>query len=131
MGDRQLISSGSPFEPAVGFSRAVRVGPNVFVAGTAPVMPGGADPPQDAYGQATRCLAIIEQALREAGAELRHVVRTTTYLATVDAYEGLARAHGEVFGGSRPASTIVVVAGLLDPRWLVELSADAVIDDEA
>ena len=131
VGERRLIASGSPFEPVVGFSRALRVGANVFVAGTAPVMPGGAEPPSDAYGQATRCLEIIEAALREAGAELRHVVRTTVYLTSGDAYEGVARAHGEAFGDIRPAATMVVVAGLLDPRWLVEISADAVIDGGA
>jgi enamine deaminase RidA (YjgF/YER057c/UK114 family) len=123
---RRLVSSGSPFEPVVGFSRAVRAGANVFVAGTAPVMPDGADPPQDAHGQAVRCLEIIRAALVEAGADLRDVVRTTVYLTSVDAYEGVARAHGEVFGDIRPASTMVVVAALLDPRWLVEISADAV-----
>jgi enamine deaminase RidA (YjgF/YER057c/UK114 family) len=126
---RRLISSGSPFEPAVGFSRAVRVGANVFVAGTAPVMPGGAEPPPDAHGQAVRCLEIIETALTEAGANLRDVVRTTVYLTSVDAYEGVARAHGEVFGAIRPASTMIVVAALLDPRWLVEISADAVTEE--
>ncbi len=125
--DRRRIPSGSPFEPVVGFSRAVRVGSMIFVSGTAPIMPGGADPPADAYGQARRCLEIIGEALVEAGARFEDVVRTTTYLTTLDAYEGAARAHGEVFGAIRPASTMVVVAALLHPRWLVEMSADAVI----
>jgi enamine deaminase RidA (YjgF/YER057c/UK114 family) len=126
--ERRLIASGSPFEPSVGFSRAVVVGSNVFVSGTAPIMPGGADPPPDAYGQARRCLEIVGAALEEAGAGFEAVVRTTTYLTTLDAYEGVARAHGEVFGTIRPASTMVVVSALLDPRWLVEISVDAVID---
>lgn len=130
MTERALVSSGSPYEPTMGFSRAVRVGPNVFVAGTSPIMPGVADPPTDAYGQATRCLEIIRDALEEARASLRHVVRTTVYLTGVEASEGVGRAHGEVFGQIRPASTMVVVARLLDPRWLVEISADACIHDE-
>jgi enamine deaminase RidA (YjgF/YER057c/UK114 family) len=114
----------------MGFSRAVRVGANVFVAGTSPIMPDGADPPPDAYGQAKRCLEIIGGALEEAGAGVHHVVRTTVYLTELDASEGVGRAHGEVFGEVRPASTMVVVNRLLDARWLVEISVDAVIDDE-
>lgn len=127
---RQLVSSGSPYEPTIGFSRAVRLGANVFVAGTSPIMPDGGDPPSDAYGQAKRCLEIIGSALEEAGAALPHVVRTTIYLTSVDASEGVGRAHGEVFGDVRPASTMVVVSRLLDRRWTVEISADAVIDDD-
>lgn len=127
MTERSLISSGSPFEPSIGFSRAVRVGDQVFVSGTSPVMPGGADPPADAYGQAMRCLEIIRDALERAGASMTDVVRTTTYLTHITAWEGVAKAHGEIFGEIRPASTMVVVSQLLDPRWLVELSADAVI----
>lgn len=127
MSDRTLISSGSPYEPTIGFSRAVRVGQNVFVSGTAPVMPDGADPPADAYGQARRCLQIIEEALGNAGASMRDVVRTTIYLTTRDAADGASRAHGEVFGEIRPAATMVVVERLLDDRWLVEISADAIV----
>ncbi|MGZ4189040.1 MAG: RidA family protein [Actinomycetota bacterium] len=129
MAGRTLISSGSPFEASIGFSRAVRVGQNVSAAGTAPVMPGGADPPADAYGQAMRCIDIIRDALEQAGAQLRHVIRTTIYLTTGDAAEGVSRAHGEVFGDIRPAATMVVVERLLDERWLVEISADALIHD--
>jgi enamine deaminase RidA (YjgF/YER057c/UK114 family) len=128
--ERFLVSSGSPYEPTMGFSRAVRVGRMVFVAGTSPIMPEGADPPDDAYGQAARCLEIIRGALEEAGAALRHVVRTTVYLTAVEASEGVGRAHGELFGEIRPASTMVAVDRLLDPRWMVEISADAVIHDE-
>ena len=123
---RRNISSGSPYEPVIGFSRAVAVGHHVVVAGTAPVVPGG-EPPGDAYGQARRCLEIIVEALRELGAGPEHVVRTRSYLVRAADWEEVGRAHGEVFGAVRPASTMVVVAGLLDPRWLVEIEADAVL----
>ena len=102
-------------------------GPHVHVAGTAPIMTDGSDPPTDAYGQARRCLEIIGGALREAGASFEDVVRTRIYLTALDAFEGVGRAHGEVFGSIRPASTAVVVAGLVDPRWLVEIEADALL----
>ncbi len=123
---RRNISSGSPYEPAVGFSRAVVVGRSVYVSGTAPVMPDGAAPPPDAYGQARRCLEIIVAALREAGADPEHVVRTRTFLTSAEHWEEVGRAHGEVFADVRPASTMVV-AQLLDPRWLVEIEADAIL----
>jgi enamine deaminase RidA (YjgF/YER057c/UK114 family) len=126
--ERRLISSGSPYEPVIGFSRAVVVGDRVFVSGTAPVMPDGADPPTDPYGQAKRCLAIIVEALRSAGAGPQDVVRTRTYMVDAADWEEVGRAHGEVFADVRPASTMVVVSALLDPRWLVEMEADAIID---
>ena len=126
--ERSLISSGSPYEPVVGFSRAVVVGPHVYVAGTAPIMPDGAEPPADAYGQARRCLEIILAALEQAGAGAEHVVRTRVYLTRVEDFEQVGRAHGEVFAASRPANTTLVVEGLVDPRWLVEIEADAVVD---
>src|SRR3954454_18845567 len=107
--ERQNIASGSPYEPVMGFSRAVRVGQHVFVAGTAPIMPDGTDPPPDAYGQAKRCLEIIGAALEEAGASFADVVRTRVYLTSLDAFEGVGRAHGEVFGSVRPANATVVV----------------------
>lgn len=110
----------------VGYSRAVRVGDTVAVAGTAPAMPDGADPPADAYGQAKRCLEIIVAALAEVGAGAEHVIRTRAYLTRADDWQEVGRAHGEVFGDARPASTMVVAA-LLDPRWLVEIEADAVV----
>ena len=125
--ERRLISSGSPYEPVVGFSRAVRVGEHVYVAGTAPVMQDDADPPADAYGQARRCLEIIAAALQEAGSALADVVRTRVYLVRVEDFEQVGRAHGEVFGDIRPANTTVVAAGLLDSRWLVEIEAEAVV----
>jgi enamine deaminase RidA (YjgF/YER057c/UK114 family) len=98
----------------------------VLVAGTAPIMPGDADPPPDPYGQARRCLEIVEAALREAGAELEHVVRTRLLLADASFAPEVVRAHGEAFGDVRPACTAVVV-GLLDPRWLVEIEVEAIL----
>ena len=111
----------------VGYSRAVRAGDTVSVAGTASVMPDGADPPADAYGQARRCLEIVVAALAELGAGPEHVVRTRTYLTRAEDWEDAGRAHGEVFGDVRPATTMVVVSGLLDPGWRVEIEADAVV----
>jgi enamine deaminase RidA (YjgF/YER057c/UK114 family) len=126
---RRLVSSGSPYESTIGFSRAVRDGRHVFVAGTCAVMPEGAAPPADAYGQAKRCLEIIAAALREAGAEPEDVVRTRTFLVDVKDSEEVGRAHGEMFGDVRPASTMIVVSGLLDPRWVVEIEADALLPE--
>jgi enamine deaminase RidA (YjgF/YER057c/UK114 family) len=105
----------------------VRVEDHVYVAGTAPVMPEGADPPPDAYDQARRCLEIIASALEEAGASLAHVVRTRVYLVRVEDFEQVGRAHGEVFADIRPANTTLLAGGLIDPRWLVEIEAEAVV----
>ncbi len=124
--ERQLISSGASFEDRVGYSRAVRVGDRVWVSGTAPIMPGDADPPAGAYDQARICLGIIEQALREAGATLDDVVRTRIYVTDAAHIDAVGRAHGEAFARARPATTGIVTA-LLDPRWLVEIEAEAVI----
>ena len=124
--DRQLISSGAAFEERVGYSRAIRVGDRVWVAGTAPIMPDDADPPAGAYEQAKVCLEIIERALAEAGASLDDVVRTRIYVTDAAHIEGVGRAHGEAFAAARPATT-GIVTGLLDPRWLVEIEAEAVI----
>jgi enamine deaminase RidA (YjgF/YER057c/UK114 family) len=125
--DRRRASSGSPFEPLVGFSRAVRVGQRVLVSGTAPVWPDGSCDP-DPANQARRCLAIILAALAELGGRPADVVRTRTYLVDRNDWEVVGRVHGEVFGEIRPASTMVVVAGLLDSRWKVEIEAEAIID---
>jgi len=127
---RRLVSSGSPFEPTIGFSRAVRDGRQVFVAGTCAVMPDGGEPPPGPYDQAKRCLEIIVAALAEAGARPEHVVRTRTFLVDAADWEAVGRAHGEIFGDVRPASTMVVVSALLDPRWLVEIEADALLPKE-
>jgi enamine deaminase RidA (YjgF/YER057c/UK114 family) len=123
---RQHVSSGAAFEDRVGYSRAVRVGTHVWVSGTAPIMPGDADPPDDVYEQARICIDIIERALGEAGASLDHVVRTRIYVTRAEFIEAAGRAHREGFGAARPATT-GIVAELLDPRWLVEIEAEAVI----
>ena len=102
-------------------------GKQVWVSGCAPIMPDGGDPPADAYGQAKRCLEIIERALVEAGASLADVVRTRVYLVQTSDFEEVGRAHGEVFGTIRPANTTLTVAELVDPRWLVEIEAEAVV----
>lgn len=126
MADRRRISSGSPYEGTIGFSRAVRVGDRVVVAGTAPVWPDGTCDP-DPYVQARRCLEIILTALAEAGAGAEHVVRTRLYLTDAADWEAVGRAHGEVFADIRPASTMLVVAALLDKRWRIEIEAEAVL----
>jgi enamine deaminase RidA (YjgF/YER057c/UK114 family) len=126
MVDRQRISSGSPFEPTIGFSRALRAGDRVFVSGTGPVLPGGGCP-DDAGAQARRCFEIIEAALVEAGAALSDVVRTRMYLTSADDGAAVGAVHGELLGHVRPAATMVVVAGLLDPAWKVEIEAEAVL----
>jgi enamine deaminase RidA (YjgF/YER057c/UK114 family) len=125
--ERRRISSGSPWEPVVGFSRAVRVGNRVVVAGTIANMPGGADPPPDAYGQARRCLEIIGEALAEAGATFADVVRTRMYLTPNASFDEVAKAHGEIFADIRPASTALYVTAFVDPRFVVEIEAEAVI----
>jgi enamine deaminase RidA (YjgF/YER057c/UK114 family) len=125
--DRTLISSGSPYEERVGYSRAVRIGNQVWVAGCAPVMPDGGEPPPDAYGQARRCLEIIATALEHAGAAMEHVVRTRVYLVRTEDFEQIGRAHGEAFGHVRPANTTLTVKELVDPRWLVEIEAEAIV----
>ncbi len=124
--ERRNVSSGSAFEERGGYSRAVAAGNSVYVAGTAPIMPGDADPPSDPYGQARRCLEIVEAALREAGAGLEHVVRTRLLMTDAEYAPDILRAHAEAFGSVRPACTGIVV-GLLDPRWLVEIEVDAVL----
>ena len=111
----------------MGFSRAVRAGPHVYVSGTAPIMPAGEDLPLDAYGQTKRCLEIIVAALREAGAGSEHVVRTRIFATHAGDFEEVARAHGEVFRETRPACTYVVTQ-LLDPRWRVEIEAEALVE---
>jgi len=127
MAKRQRIASGSPYEPVFGYSRAVRVGDRVLVAGTAPIWPDGTVDP-DVGAQAARCLDIILDALSAAGASVSDVVRTRMYLVDPADQEAVGRAHGAVFGDIRPAATMIVVAALLDPRWRVEIEAEAIID---
>jgi enamine deaminase RidA (YjgF/YER057c/UK114 family) len=124
--ERLRVSSGSPFEPRFGFSRALRVGDRVLVAGTAPVWPDGEVDP-DVAAQARRCLEIVEGALAQAGAALDDVVRTRIFVVDAADWEAVAAVHGERFGAVRPVATCVVVAGLLDPRWRVEIEAEAVL----
>jgi len=127
MSDRQRISSRSKYEASIGFSRALRVGRNVYVSGTAPIWPDGSCDP-DPEIQARRCLEIIMEALAGAGASPKQVVRTRMFLTDASYADAVGRAHGAVFGEVRPASTMVVIVGMLDPRWKVEIEADAVMD---
>ena len=122
---RTNISGESPFEPIIGFSRAVRVGNSVHLSGTGPV---GADD-ADAEGQARRIFAIAEAAFKRAGAQFKDVVRTRMYLTHVEDWKAVGRVHGEIFAAIRPAATMVVVAALLNPNWRVEIEMDAVIQD--
>jgi enamine deaminase RidA (YjgF/YER057c/UK114 family) len=126
MSGRQLISSGAPWEPIFGYSRAVRVGNQVFVAGTVGRNSDGSVP-SGAYQQAKRALEIIGEALAEAGAGFDHVVRTRIFVTDIAVFDEVARAHGEVFGTIRPASALVEVRRLVEPDYLVEIEADAVV----
>jgi enamine deaminase RidA (YjgF/YER057c/UK114 family) len=127
MDERSRVSSGSPFETSIGFSRALRVGNRVLVSGTAPVFPEGTPCPDDAALQARRCFEIIADALEAAGASLEHVVRTRVYLTSAQDAGAVGAVHGELLGQVRPVATMVVVAGLLHPAWKVELEAEAVL----
>ena len=128
MTERVNFHSGAPWEAHVGYCRAVRTGPHISVSGTAPVGDNGeivgiGDP----YLQAKRCIEIIEQALREAGAGLEHVVRTRMFVTDISQWEAIGRAHGEAFGDIRPATSMVEVKALIDPDMLVEIEADAFV----
>ena len=127
---RQRVSSGSPYEPKVGISRAVRAGSIVTVAGTAPLSPDGRTVGRgDAAAQARRCLEIIAAALEGAGASLQHVVRTRILLTHIDDWQAVASVHGELFREIRPVNTIMQISRFIDPEWLVEIEADAVLDE--
>lgn len=126
---RENISSGSPFETRYGFSRAVRIGDRVIVAGTAPIWPDDFVDP-DPGTQARRCLEIMLEALREAGGAPGDVVRTRMFITDAGIADAVGQAHGEVFGEIRPAATMVVVDGLLDPSWLVEMELEAVLSGQ-
>ncbi|MET7718851.1 RidA family protein [Streptomyces sp. NPDC005407] len=128
---RQVVSSGSPLEPQIGFSRAVRVGKYVAVAGTAPIGDDGSTVgPGDVYAQTVRCLDIAERALQEAGASIEDVVRTRIMLTDVKRWKDAARAHGQRFASVRPACTFVEVSRFIEPAWLVEVEIDAVIGQD-
>lgn len=125
---RKNVSSASPYEPIIGFSRAVRIGNTIAVGGTAPIGPDGktvgiGDPAM----QTRRCIEIARLALEQAGANLGDVIRTRTFFTRREDWETIGRAHGEAFGAIRPASTMVIVAGFIDPDWLVEIEFDAVL----
>ncbi len=127
---RQRVSSGSPYEPRLGISRAVRAGRLVAVAGTAPLGPDGRTVARgDAAGQARRVIEIIGQALTQLGGSLEDVIRTRILLTRIEDWESVGRAHGEAFGAIRPANTVMQVSRFIDPDWLVEIEADAWIED--
>jgi enamine deaminase RidA (YjgF/YER057c/UK114 family) len=122
---RTSVPAVSPYADTVGYCRALRDGRHIYVSGTAPVGIESEDP----YEQAKRCLAIIVDALRELGAGPEHVVRTRVYIVDPADWEAIGRAHGEVFGEPHPASAMLVIGGLLDPAWKVEIEADALLPD--
>jgi len=125
---RQNISSGSPFEKPIGFSRAVRIGNRISVAGTAPIAPDGTVAhPGDMYRQTLRCLDIIREAIEAAGGGLGDVIRTRVYLTDAERWQDAASAHGKIFGDIRPACTFVEISRLIDPEWLVEIEAECVV----
>jgi len=128
---RQRVSSGSPYEPRVGISRGVRAGRIIAIAGTAPIGPDGKTiAVGDAAAQARRCLEIIRAALEQLGASLADVTRTRILLTRIEDWESVATVHGEFFKDIRPANTVMQVVRFIDPEWLVEIEADAVIDDK-
>jgi enamine deaminase RidA (YjgF/YER057c/UK114 family) len=129
MDDRRRVSSGSPWELTVGYSRALRVGDRVFVAGTAPKWADGQVDP-DPAAQARRCFEIIADALDAVGSSLRDVVRTRMYLVDADDFAAIGAVHGEMMRDALPVNTTVVVAGLLDPRWKIELEVEAVLPSD-
>lgn len=127
MQQRRNFASGSPFESSIGFSRAVRVGNRVLVSGTGPIWPDGSCPDDPAV-QARRCFEIIRAALVDADTDLSAVVRTRMYLTDPSAADAVGEVHGSLFAEVRPAATMVIVAGLLDSRWKVEIEAEALLD---
>lgn len=129
---RKNISSGSPFEPTIGFSRAVRKGNFIAVAGTAPIAEDGSVASKgDVYGQTKRCIEIMREAIEAAGGSLEDVIRTRIMLVDADTWEAASRAHGEVFSEIRPACTFIEVSRFINPEWLVEMESDCIVDDRS
>ncbi|WP_242193482.1 RidA family protein [Sphingomonas hankookensis] len=128
---RRHTASASPYEAAIGFARAVRVGDRILVSGTAPVEPDGSSTPGDAAAQAERSFAIIAQAIEQLGGRIDDVVRTRMYLTDPADADAVGRVHGKIFGNVRPAATMLVVAALLRPEWRVEIEAEAIVESEA
>ena len=126
MAERNHFFSGSPYEPRIGIARALRIGDRVLVSGTAPIWPDGSCDPDPAV-QARRCFEIITTALGDAGAEPRDVVRTRMFITDAADGDAIGAAHAQAFGEARPVSTMVVVAGFLDPRWKCEIEAEALV----
>ncbi len=125
---RKLISSGSPYEPRLGISRAVAAGSLIAVSGTAPIAPDGTTAGRgDAAAQARRCIEIIAKAVEQAGGSIRDVIRTRIMLTRIEDWEKVCAVHGEIFGAIRPANTVVQVQRFIDPEWLVEIEADAIL----
>lgn len=125
--ERQNISTGGKWEPIIGYSRAVRVGPFVYVSGCTSATPEGLVGKGDPYAQAIQTLKTVVHALEKAGAKPEHVVRTRIYLTRMADWEAVGKAHGEVFGAVRPATAMVEVSKLIDPDMLVEIEADAIV----
>lgn len=124
------VSSGSPYEQEVGFSRAARIGSAVAISGTAPIGPDGQTVGiGDPSAQARRCFQIVRTALHEIGSDLQHVIRTRMFLTDIGNWDAIAKVHGDFFADIRPASTIVQVVRLIDPQWLIEVEADAVVPE--
>lgn len=129
---RRRVSTGSPYEPRIGFSRAVREGPIIAISGTAPLAPDGTTVGRDdPAAQARRCFEIIRETLLDLGSDLAHVSRTRIFLTRIEDWEVVGKVHGEFFGEVRPAATVVQVSRLIDPEWLIEVEADAVIPEDA
>jgi len=129
MSNRISISSGSPYEKPVGYSRAVRIGKHLAISGTAPIMEDGSPAyPGDLFKQTVKCLEIIFRAIRDAGGKPEHVIRTRVFLTDISRWEEAAKAHGEAFSDIRPACTFLEVSGLIDKAWLVEIEADCIIE---
>ena len=126
---RTLVSSGSYLEPVIGFSRAVRVGNQIVVGGTAPIAAGGGTAsPGDVYGQTRRCLEIVSKAIADAGGRLEDVTRTRIILTDISLWQEAARAHAELFGTIRPVTTLMQITAFVDPAWLVEIEAEAIVE---